>query len=111
MKKVLFVCSANIDRSKTAEDLFSTTNPEIEFKSAGTNETICNLRGTNFISQELIDWADHIFAMENKHRDWIYNNLKTQNQKIVVLHIKDEYTYFDKELLSILEFKCSQFFK
>ena len=44
--KYLFVCSANKQRSKTAEDYLSGLNPEHEFLSAGTNHKICFKEGT-----------------------------------------------------------------
>jgi len=46
---ILFVCSANKDRSKTAEDYFSEQFPNINFDSAGTNKKICNQLGTNYL--------------------------------------------------------------
>ena len=42
MKKILFVCSANKQRSKTASDYFSEKLTTFEFDSAGTNHKICN---------------------------------------------------------------------
>ncbi len=38
MKSILFVCSANKDRSKTADDYFSKHYPDLSFDSAGTNK-------------------------------------------------------------------------
>ena len=67
MKTVLFICSANKDRSKTAEDYFSEQYPHFNFDSAGTNKKICDQLGTNFIDKEQLDWADKIFVMEQKH--------------------------------------------
>ncbi len=106
MKSILFICSANKDRSKTAEDHFSTCYPDLSFNSAGTNKNICNRLGTNYITKEQLDTADIIFAMEQKHVD-IINKIFSNNyfNKIKVLHIKDVYKYGSKELIDILESK------
>ena len=40
-KTILFVCSANKQRSKTAEDYFSSKYADFHFISAGTNRKIC----------------------------------------------------------------------
>lgn len=109
MNHILFVCSANVDRSKTAEDFFSEQFDTLEFQSAGTNHTICNEKGTNPLEQEHIDWADLILVMENKHRDWIYDNLSAKGKRIEVLGIEDVYTYYSMKLIEVLQTKCSPF--
>lgn len=60
MKNILFVCSANKDRSKTAEDYYSKHYPDWFIDSAGTNKNTCNKFGTNDISKEQLDIADLI---------------------------------------------------
>ena len=109
MKKILFVCSANIDRSKTAEDFYAEQFSEIAFHSAGTNHTICKEKGTNPSAQEDVDWADLILVMETKHRDWIYKNLEAKGSQIEVLNIEDIYTYYSIKLIETLQQKCSKY--
>jgi predicted protein tyrosine phosphatase len=111
MKHILFVCSANKDRSKTAEDHFSERFPAWEFLSAGTNRTACEKYGTSFISQEIIDWADQAFVMEEKHLQFIKSNFHSSRMKITVLKIEDIYPYGDKKLIQILEQKLLPVFK
>ena len=106
MKSILFVCSANVDRSKTAEDYFSEVSKSNVFESAGTNRVICNEKGTNFINQGMIDRADLILVMENKHSDWIYKHLKPKNAEVMVLDIPDIYNYYSPELIQLLNKKC-----
>ena len=103
---ILFVCSANKDRSKTADDYFSKKYPEIHFDSAGTNLKICQKLGTNPMTEELAQWADEIIVMEKKHRDLI-NSHTAENyaKKIRVLNIPDVYKYYQKELIELLEEK------
>jgi len=100
---ILFVCSANKDRSKTADDYFSEKFPQFNFESAGTNLKICHQLGTNPMTEELAEWADEIIVMEKKHKDFI-NRLSSQNysKKIRVLNIPDYFKYYQKELVEIL---------
>jgi len=106
MKKILFVCSANKDRSKTAEDYFSKHYSDLYFDSAGTNKNTCNKLGTNYISEEQLDLADKIFVMENKHLKAIKEVFGNKHySKITVLNINDIYKYGSKELIQILKAK------
>lgn len=106
MHNILFICSANKDRSKTGEDYFAEKYQNLNFKSAGTNQKTCNQQGTNFIELEQLDWADSIYVMETKHANFInqfYEN-KFRN-KVNVLYIKDIYKYNQKELINLLKDK------
>lgn len=69
--KTLFICSANKQRSKTAEDYFAERFPENEFLSAGTNSKICKKEGTIELTEDLLKWADKMYVMEKKHFDQI----------------------------------------
>ena len=104
MPNILFICSANKDRSRTAEDYFREKHPHHNYDSAGTNEKICFQLGTSFLNTEQLEWADVIFVMENKHKDFAISLLKSK-MKIQILGIADRFTYFQKELLEILDRK------
>ena len=111
MKNILFVCSANKQRSKTAEDYFSAKLPEFNFLSAGTNQKICEQEGTVFLTEDLIEWADMVLVMEEDHRKQIRNYLKSKfRRKINILNISDKYKYYDKELIKLLEEKTKKYF-
>ncbi len=101
VKKVLFVCSGNIDRSPIAEDLLK-SRKGYEVKSAGILPT-----APTVISEELIDWADQIFVMETIHREAILETAPGASRKIVVLGIEDRYVRGDPELGRILREKLS----
>lgn len=108
MKTVLFVCSANKDRSKTAEDYYSEHYPDLAFDSAGTNKKICDELGTNYIMKEQLEWADKVFVMEQKHVNTISKTFGNKYfDKITVLNIKDIYTYGSRELIAILKSKIT----
>ena len=66
-KSILFVCSAHVDRSKTAEDYFSAIYPYLEFRSSGTNKSIYFQEGTNYLDEEDLEWADFIYVIQRKH--------------------------------------------
>lgn len=110
-KNILFVCSANKQRSKTVEDYFSLTHPEHNYSSAGTNLKICAKEGTNPLTIELLQEADLVFVMENRHKKLIKESLKDQFKKeIIVLEIPDIYKYYQKELIELLEVKMKSYF-
>lgn len=105
---ILFICSANIQRSKTAEDYFSAKYPKLNFDSAGTNAKICHQEGTNYIDNEMLQWADTIYVMESKHRKKVLEIARGKLfGKIVVLHIPDRFKYYQRELIEILEEKIN----
>ncbi len=73
-KKYLFVCYANISRSKYAEGWFLSrainSGIKIEVKSAGVNAETFG-KGTQ-ISQQAVDWADYIIVME----EWMIKDIQ-----------------------------------
>lgn len=111
MKNILFVCSANKQRSKTASDYFSEKLPSYNFDSAGTNHKICHKEGTIPLTENLMQWADIVFVMENKHLKVITENGGSHfRKKINVLSIPDRYKYYQKELIELLELKAEPLF-
>lgn len=105
---ILFICSANKDRSKTAEDYFSRLFPSIRFDSAGTSKKICQQLGTNYVTATQVNDAERIFVMETKHLDAITQKFGNSfYKKITVLHIKDLYSYDQKDLIDVLDEKVS----
>jgi len=60
---ILFVCSRNKWRSRTAETIFKNSlNHSV--KSAGT-ENDARIK----VTEKLINWSDLIFVMEKRHRE------------------------------------------
>ncbi|GAK90607.1 cellular communication/signal transduction [Nonlabens ulvanivorans] len=100
----LFVCSANKDRSKTAEDFFSSQYPQMFFESAGTNDVTCQKLGTNHITIDMLEKAYRVYVMETKHQTAIQKKFGNQFfNKIIVLQIPDLYKYGSIELINILK--------
>ena len=110
-QNILFICSLNKQRSKTAEDYFSSIYPSLNFQSAGTNIKQCEREGTNPVLKEMLIWADLIFVMENKHSKFLKDTFGNEYQtKVVVLNIEDKYKYYQKELIALLNSKTVKYF-
>jgi protein-tyrosine phosphatase len=104
--KILFVCSRNKWRSRTAETIFK-DNGEHEIKSAGT-ERSARIK----LNQSLINWADMIFVMETKHQKKVLDKFEfnKSEKNMEILDIQDEYKYMDDELVEILKIKLTDLF-
>ncbi|AFD05931.1 low molecular weight protein tyrosine phosphatase family protein [Solitalea canadensis] len=95
---ILFVCSKNKWRSRTAETIFQQL-PDHVVKSAGTSDD-ARIK----LTAKHIDWADLIFVMEIKHRQIINKKFpNAASKKLVILDIPDDYQYMDKELIFTLQ--------
>ena len=104
---LLFVCTANICRSPMAEGLAvhlaSKYNLTINSKSAGTMGIIAQPSALNSIkamrelaiditnirskavSSELMNWADYVLVMENKHASTLRRRFPDHDEKILML--------------------------
>jgi predicted protein tyrosine phosphatase len=102
--RVLFVCSRNRMRSPTAEAVFA-AHEGLETLSAGTEPD-----APTPVDADLIEWADIIFAMENRHRDKLRQRFGKQldQKRLIVLGIRDDYDYMQPELVEILKRKVPQ---
>ncbi len=96
MSNLLFICSKNQWRSPTAELLFK-DHPIHTARSAGTSD-----KARIKVNQKIIDWADVIFVMENKHRNILRQRFNFTDQSIIILDIADDYQFGDAELIDIL---------
>lgn len=72
----------------------------IDARSAGT-EPSARAR----VSAKLLQWADVVFVMEQKHKRRIAESFpnEVQAKTIVVLDIPDEYQYMDDELIAMIK--------
>jgi predicted protein tyrosine phosphatase len=99
--KILFVCTANKLRSKTAEEIYA-NDPRFEVDSAGTSQL-----AENQVDEYLLNWADYVIVMEKNHRDFIHQKYPEiyQKKRIICLFIPDNYDFMQPELVSILRTK------
>ena len=102
--KVLFVCTANSERSPTAEMIFKDV-PGWETKSAGTSD-----EATVPVTRELIDWADRIIAMESHHMERLVEISPKCYTKTLFLGVDDVYYRCSPTLIGLLILKMSALF-
>ena len=91
-RKLLFVCGRNVDRSPTAEAMFSTVEG-FEVKSAGVS-----VGATNPLTKDLIQWADEIYCMEIIHQQAVLKMGPSACKKVECLEIPDVYYRNQPEL-------------
>jgi predicted protein tyrosine phosphatase len=107
MKKILFICGRNLQRSPTAEKIFQNI-PGWKVRSAGTSES-----SRRKIQEADLLWADHVMVMEQKHASRIRSRFSNLDwlPPIDVLDIPDDFDYMDPELIELLEICVSEFTK
>jgi len=95
---LLFICSRNRWRSRTAEDLFKRLYG-YDVRSAGTAES-ARIK----VNQKLLLWADLIFVMEREHKRRLQEKFPSSiiTKEVIVLNIPDEYRYMDNQLVELL---------
>jgi predicted protein tyrosine phosphatase len=93
---ILFVCTANVDRSRTAEDLYR-YDSRFRVRSAGTAPF-----ATTPISRELYEWADRVFVMNERddlHQTQIRLRFPGIKRPVFDLDIPDRWFRGDPELV------------
>lgn len=105
---ILFICTANRDRSRTAELHFQAKYPEHRFRSAGISKYASEKHGGVQVKRYMCEVADRIICMEHCHSDYIIRQIdKCFNAKIEVLDLGDTETVMSKQLIKALEDKFS----
>ncbi len=98
-ERILFVCTANIDRSRTAEDLYL-HDSRYEVRSAGVAPF-----ATVPLTRELLLWADRVFVLnegEDQHRTIIRIRFPDGDRPIIDLDVEDRWRRGHPELVSLL---------
>jgi predicted protein tyrosine phosphatase len=99
MKKVLMVCTGNLDRSPTAAMLLAEMCAPMWVTSAGTEPW-----AKNQVNSELVEEADVICVMEEAHRRLILTRFgETPAAKVIVLDIPDNYICGEPGLVELLK--------
>jgi predicted protein tyrosine phosphatase len=98
--KVLFICNQNENRSKTAEEVFSS---QFETKSAG-------LYNNDPVNEQQLNWADIIVAMEESQRKELASRFPKQylKKRVLSLNIPDIYYYNQPELIEELKARMTE---
>jgi predicted protein tyrosine phosphatase len=103
-ERILFVCTANRDRSPTAEDLY-TRDPRYEVRSAG----VASFAVTP-LDAELLRWADRVFVMcerLDQHQTQIRLRFPAIKATIVDLDLEDRWPRGHPELVHRLRKKLA----
>lgn len=94
--KILFVCTGNVDRSRTAEEMFQGMKG-YEMKSAGTS-----IAANVSLTKDMVEWADWVFVMETKHEKAVLKLAPNAWEKTECLEIPDKYYHNEPALRKIL---------
>ncbi len=84
MKKILFVCTSNKDRSPTLESYFKKTNPQNEYKSAGVNKYFCEKKHTHYITESDIEWSDCVVFAEDIHYEIVTKKFNFKKDFVIL---------------------------
>jgi len=98
-ERILFVCTANLDRSPTAQDLY-TGDERYEVRSAG----VASYAAVP-LTRELLLWADRVFVMnerEDGHRTMIRVRFPDVNRPVTDLDVRDRWHRGHPELVALL---------
>lgn len=105
--KLLFICTANMDRSPTAAELFKNSR-EYEAKSAGFYPPLEGVK----ITKKLVSWADVLFVMEEiqeGHRTALLRGFpEAYDKKVIVLDIHNDYYKNEPRLVELLKEKLKE---
>ncbi|MDO6507015.1 hypothetical protein Q4506_09605 [Colwellia sp. 4_MG-2023] len=100
---ILFLCTSNIQRSKTAEELFRAANNNHQYKSAGLSEKYVSKANSTLCTVEMLQWADQVYVFEKQHIERIQKHTgDVYLPKISNLDISDDYQYFERDLILLL---------
>ncbi len=97
--KILFICSRNKWRSRTAEKIYDGF-PGYQVRSAGT-EPGARIR----VTAGDIGWADMIFVMEKRHTDRLRAKFPEEmaGKPVFNLRIPDDFPFMDPDLILLLK--------
>ena len=105
-KKILTVCSANVNRSTTAAWLLKLIDNKDEVWSRGSNQAACRIHGGTYCKLSDVTEADEIICMEDRNRKELLNAYGNFiSSKIRVVGIEDKYKAFSSDLMMELFMK------
>lgn len=100
-KRILFICSQNKFRSRTAHEVFRNSK-NIEVDSAGTEKD-----AQVIVEPDHIEWADVIYVMEDRHIKRLKKMFGPllKNKRVINLDIPDIYDFMEEGLVEALKTK------
>ena len=102
MTRVLFICGKARARSPTAAQIFA------EWPGVSTDFGGISNDADDALSSDQIDWADVIMVMERRHSVRLNDRFRRllAGKKILVLDIRDRYTFMEQGLVEELKEKA-----
>lgn len=97
--KILFICSANTDRSPTFHNWFA-KHTDHEIKSCGISHSSYD----SLISEELLEWADKVYVMSLDHEIHISKIFPQYLDKVEIIGCSDQYSFEEPDLIKVVEF-------
>ena len=98
-KRILFVCSANVNRSRLAEELYK-DDPRYEVRSAGIYGVRADLKhlypNARTLTKEDLSWANRIFTF-SEYYEIIHEYPSVDSKKIIDLDIPDRFRINEPE--------------
>lgn len=102
---VLFVCSANVFRSRTAEIFFQNKYRDINIRSAGIDSRYTRIHNSVRLERRMVEVFDYVYCMEEEHKTYISQWFKPVPSKVKVLGIEDVYNFMEGSLIHTLNEK------
>jgi predicted protein tyrosine phosphatase len=101
--RLLFICTFNLSRSRTAEVLLIGST-SYEARSAGIHAE-ARVR----VTADLVEWADRILVMEEHHAEFIRNRFPghATEKPLIILDIPDDYPPMARDLFAILRHRLA----
>ena len=98
MTRVLFICGKARVRSPTAAQIFA------EWDGIRTDFGGLSNDADDALSADQIDWADVIMVMERRHQTRLNDRFRRTlaGKKVLVLDIRDRYTFMEQALIEEL---------
>ena len=104
--RLLFICSANLNRSPTFQKWFEKFHPEYDVKSTG-----CWQGYPDRLDETILDWADWVFVMDISHEMHLKRNYRKIMEKVRVVGVSDQYDVGSSELRNIIGYWYETSFK
>ncbi len=103
MKRVLFLCGKARARSPTAAQVFA------DWSGISTDFAGISNDADDALSADQIDWADVIMVMERRHATRLNDRFGRvlAGKQILVLDIRDRYTFMQQDLINELMDKAA----
>jgi predicted protein tyrosine phosphatase len=99
MKKLLFVCAGNVNRSPSFEIWFKEYRPKYEVKSTGTAHGY-----PERMNRELLEWADKIFLMDLEQEMFMVMKFPEFVFKCEIIGCSDRYERESQQLNELIEY-------